>query len=177
MHHGIDRSPPPAHQAWAPTPSPSCYSHLVAINGNLFNLRTVHLRTVSPFPRVLTSTGGHQNMLRLTSGRYASYWNAFMFVILLIHYSRPLLTYTSGFRIADWFYVSGSSSEVLTDWRYHSICHKILPFGKPLLGYWKRFCLYKDPRLNKMSKITFDLYVVYYRYRHLPRHVKCLQTG
>ena len=45
----------------------------VVISGDLFKL--VYLRPLSPM--VLTSSGGHQ------SGRYVSYWNAFLFEVIV----------------------------------------------------------------------------------------------
>ena len=69
---------------------PCCW-YLVVITGNL--LKRVHLKTY-PFP-VLTSSGSHR------SGRYASYWNAFLLWLFLTigfyrtrHRCQPRYRYT-----------------------------------------------------------------------------------
>ena len=105
MHHGIGEAPntsltqtwdlrTPRHETWAPpsdvrpghlprqhqiwTPTlPPYYRHLMVISGDLFKLD--HVRTPTPHTGTAIWWWSPKHV-RLASGRYASYWNAVLFV-------------------------------------------------------------------------------------------------
>ena len=106
-------SPPRGKVEWD-TPLLPCYLHLVVITGDMFKL--VHLRTYPPTPPVMTPSGGH----RKASGRYASYWNAFLSYVLYtkVHDNVHVFVYvTCLLKVPFMFFGEGDSRDVLPSLR------------------------------------------------------------